>query len=116
MSIVPFPGALIAGASCRGGEPTRSRSQRRIDTLQKLDRDIDSWVASADQASRASARGRADLVEEPMAVAPDDHRQDAALVDAGVDRRWLDEAERDALGERVRAVTALGSRAGDPAR
>jgi hypothetical protein len=70
-----------------------------------------------------TARGRADIVEEPMAVAPDyaavaieveqidDHRQEAFLVEGGVDRRWLDEDERDALSERVRALTALGSRA-----
>jgi hypothetical protein len=74
-----------------------------------------------------TARGRAGVVEESMAVAPDyaaveinveqidDHRQHAFLVERGVDRRWLDEGEREALGERVRALTALGSRAGDPA-
>jgi hypothetical protein len=39
----------------------------------------------------------------------DDHRQPEFLVEAGVDRRWLDVAARDALGERVRALTGLAS-------
>jgi hypothetical protein len=68
-----------------------------------------------------TARGRARIVQEPMAAAPDyaavaidvqhidDHRQAAFLVEAGVDRRWLDEGERGALGERVRALTELAS-------
>jgi hypothetical protein len=66
-----------------------------------------------------TARGRARIVQEPMDVAPeyaavaidvehvDDHRQEAFLVEGGVDRRWVDEGERDALGERVRALGQL---------
>ena len=68
-----------------------------------------------------TARGRASVVQEPMAAASDyaavaidveqidDHRQPEFLVEAGVDRRWLDVAARDALGERVRALTGLAS-------
>jgi Pyridoxamine 5'-phosphate oxidase len=68
-----------------------------------------------------TARGRASVVQEPMAAAPDyaavaidveqidDHRQPEFLVEAGVDRRWLDVAARDALAERVRALTGLAS-------
>jgi pyridoxamine 5'-phosphate oxidase-like protein len=68
-----------------------------------------------------TARGRARIVQEPMASAPDyaavaidveqidDHRQSAFLLEAGVARRWLDERERDALGERVRALAKLAS-------
>jgi len=68
-----------------------------------------------------TARGRAHIVREPMAAAPDyaavaidveqinDHRQAEFQVEAGVDRRWLDEGERYALGERVRALTELAS-------
>jgi Pyridoxamine 5'-phosphate oxidase len=71
-----------------------------------------------------TARGPARIVEEPMAAAPDyaavaievehvdDHRQAAFLVEAGVDRRWLDDEERDALGARVRALTELASDGG----
>jgi hypothetical protein len=66
-----------------------------------------------------TARGRARVVQEPMAAARDyaavaidvehidDHRQEAFLVEAGVDRRWRDERERGALAERVRALTEL---------
>jgi Pyridoxamine 5'-phosphate oxidase len=68
-----------------------------------------------------TARGRARIVEDRMAAAPDyaavaidveqidDHRQPAFLVEAGVARRWLDEQERDALGARVRALAELAS-------
>jgi hypothetical protein len=57
-----------------------------------------------------TARGRAEIVQEPMASAPDyaavaievehidDHRQAEFVVEGGVNRRWLDEGERDALG------------------
>ena len=63
-----------------------------------------------------TARGRAAVVEESMAVSPDyavvaievehidDHCQPEFVVEGGVDRRWLDEGQRDALGERVRAL------------
>jgi hypothetical protein len=68
-----------------------------------------------------TARGRARIVQEPMATAPDyaavaidveqidDHRQPGFLLEAGVARRWLDEGEREALGERVRALAELAS-------
>ena len=64
-----------------------------------------------------TARGRATIVEEPMAVDPeydavsiavdhvDDHRQPAFRVTAGVDREWVDEAARAALAARVRALS-----------
>jgi len=66
-----------------------------------------------------TARGRARVVQEPLGVDPDyvavaidvehvdDHRQEAFLVEAGVDRRWIDERERDVLGVRVRALARL---------
>ena len=65
-----------------------------------------------------TARGRARVVEEPMGCAPDyvavaidvedvdDHRQEAFQVESGVGRRWIDESEKRALGERVQALTA----------
>lgn len=64
-----------------------------------------------------TARGPARIIQEPMTNAPDyavvaidveqidDHRQPAFQVEAGIDRRWLDESERDALGQRVRTLT-----------
>jgi hypothetical protein len=67
-----------------------------------------------------TARGRALVVEDPMAADADyvavaidvehvdDHRQPAFRVDSGVGREWVDADEQRALGTRVRA---LGARA-----
>jgi Pyridoxamine 5'-phosphate oxidase len=75
----------------------------------------------ADENIAFTARGPAHVIQEPMATAPDyaavaidveeidDHRQPAFEVTAGVDRRWVDESEREALGQRVRALTELSS-------
>lgn len=64
-----------------------------------------------------TARGPARIIQEPMTNAPDyavvaidveqidDHRQPAFEVEAGIDRRWLDQSERGALGQRVRTLT-----------
>jgi hypothetical protein len=66
-----------------------------------------------------TARGRARIVEEPMASAPeyaavaievehvDDHRQAAFQVESGVDRRWVDADEQRALRDRVGALGRL---------
>jgi len=66
-----------------------------------------------------TARGRAAIVEEPMSAAADyaavaieveaidDHRQPAFVIDSGVGRRWVDEAEKQALGTRVAALGEL---------
>jgi Pyridoxamine 5'-phosphate oxidase len=66
-----------------------------------------------------TARGRARIAAEPLADAPDyvavaiavdavdDHRQDAFTVTAGVDRDWVDDDERRALGARVAALGRL---------
>jgi hypothetical protein len=68
-----------------------------------------------------TARGRALVVQEPLAGAPDhvavavdvehvdDHRQPAFSVDSGVGRRWVDESEQRALGERVAALRDLAA-------
>ena len=69
-----------------------------------------------------TARGQATVIEEAMDVSPDyaavaiaveeieDHRLPAFRVEAGVDRRWLDESEREALGARVAALRELSGR------
>jgi hypothetical protein len=66
-----------------------------------------------------TARGRAEVVADPVPGAPDyvglaiavtsidDHRQPAFRVESGIDRSWIDEAEQRALGERVRALRRL---------
>ena len=69
-----------------------------------------------------TARGRATVLEEPMAVDPDyaavaidvehvdDHRQPAFTVTAGVDRDWVDSTERQRLGARVGQLTSATGR------
>jgi len=62
-----------------------------------------------------TARGRAsaeELTEDYCAVTIevdeiDDHRQAAFVVESGPDRRWVDDDERQALGERVAALRSL---------
>lgn len=66
-----------------------------------------------------TARGRARVVEESMAQAPDyaavaievehvdDHRQAAFRVESGIDRRWVDTDEQRALRDRVGALSRL---------
>jgi hypothetical protein len=73
-----------------------------------------------------TANGTARIVEEPMADAPgyaaveivveaiDDHRQAEFAVQAGPDREWREESEKQALGRRVQALTALASRLDRP--
>ena len=68
-----------------------------------------------------TARGRARIVQEPMATAHDyaavamdvhdidDHRQAEFLVESGVDRHWVDKDERRALGERLAALRELAN-------
>jgi len=70
-----------------------------------------------------TARGRAAVVLERMESDPryaaveiavehvDDHRQEAFRVEAGVDRSWVDEDEKRALGGRVAALGALAATA-----
>jgi hypothetical protein len=65
-----------------------------------------------------TARGRAHVVGESMACAPDyaailvevehldDHRQPAFVVESWMDRRWLDDDERQQLRARVDALQA----------
>ena len=69
-----------------------------------------------------TARGRATIVEEPMAADPDyaavaidvehvdDHRQPAFTVTGGVDRDWVDRAEQQRLGARVGQLTSATER------
>jgi hypothetical protein len=68
-----------------------------------------------------TARGRARIVQEPMASAPDyaavaidvehidDHRQGAFLVESGVDRRWVDDHQQRALRERTATLAELAA-------
>jgi hypothetical protein len=70
-----------------------------------------------------TARGRARIVEEPLGDAGDfaaaaidvehidDHRQAEFLIESGIDRRWVDDDDRRALGERVTALRELATSA-----
>jgi hypothetical protein len=68
-----------------------------------------------------TARGTARVADEPMTdaadyaaveidvTAVDDHRQAAFTVEAGVERRWIDEGEKRSLGQRVRTLQQLAT-------
>jgi Pyridoxamine 5'-phosphate oxidase len=116
------PFAIPVSAPVRGGEDRILLGLRRTrGSLGRLrERPQVALIFLAEGNVAFTARGRARVVEEPMAVDPDyaavaidvqavdDHRQEGFLVDSGVGRRWVEEAERDALGKRVRALGELG--------
>ena len=117
------PHAIPVSAPVRAGDRRILLSLHRSrGSLRRLRADPQVALAILTEGNLAfTARGRARIVEEPLAVAPDyaavaievehvdDHRQDAFLVEAGVDRRWIDDGERDALGARVRALAQLAA-------
>ena len=111
--------AIPVSAPVRAGDRAILLSLHRSrDTLGRIRRRPQAaltFLAEGDVAF--TARGRATVVEEPMAADPeydavliavdhvDDHRQPAFRVTAGVDREWVDEAARAALAARVRALS-----------
>jgi Pyridoxamine 5'-phosphate oxidase len=117
------PHAIPISAPVRAGDRRILLSLHRSrGSLSRLRRDRQVALAVLTEGDIAfTARGSARVVEEPMAAAPDyaavaievehvdDHRQEAFVVEAGVGRRWTDEGERDALGQRVQALTDLAS-------
>jgi hypothetical protein len=117
--------AIPISAPVRAGDSAILLSLHRSrDTLERIRRWPEvalTFLAEGDVAF--TARGRATVVEEPMAVDPeyaavsiavdhvDDHRQPAFRVTAGVDREWADEAARAALAARVQALSTRQSSA-----
>jgi hypothetical protein len=111
--------AIPVSAPVRAGDRAILLSLHRSrDTLGRIRRWPEvalTFLAEGDLAF--TARGRATVVEDPMAVDPeyaavsiavdhvDDHRQPSFRVTAGVDRKWVDEAARAALSARVRALS-----------
>jgi hypothetical protein len=95
---------------------------RTRDSLQRLREhpQVALTILAADNIA-FTARGSARIVQEPMSSAPDyaaiaidveridDHRQPAFQVQAGIDRRWVDETEREALGQRIRSLTEMST-------
>jgi hypothetical protein len=111
--------AIPVSAPVRAGDHAILLSLHRSrDTLGRIRRWPEvalTFLAEGDVAF--TARGRATVAEEPMAVDPeyaavsiavdhvDDHRQPGFRVTAGVDREWVDEPARAALAARVRALS-----------
>jgi hypothetical protein len=115
------PHAIPVSAPVRAGDREILLSLHRArGSLERLrQRSPVALLVLAEDDVAFTARGRASIVEEPMAGAPDyaavrievdavdDHRQPAFVVDAGVGRRWVDESERQALRARVERLAEL---------
>jgi hypothetical protein len=115
------PHAIPVSAPVRAGEHrillSLHRTRDSLERLRERPRVALTILAADDIAftARGSARVMGDALAAEcgyVAVAievneVDDHRQPAFAVTAGIDRRWLDDRERAALGERVRTLTAL---------
>jgi hypothetical protein len=125
--------AIPVSAPVRASDHTILLSLHRSrDTLGRIRRwPVVALTVLAEGDIAFTARGRATVVEEPMAADPeydavliavdhvDDHRQPTFRVTAGVDREWTDQAARAALATRVRAlsnssVQQPGTPAGSP--
>jgi hypothetical protein len=121
------PHAIPVSAPVRGDDRTVLLSLHRTrDSLARLrKRSVVALLVLTEGDTAFTARGTARVVDDPMTGAPDyaavridvaeidDHRQPAFTVEAGVDRRWVDEAEKQALGGRV--ATLQRHAAGPPA-
>jgi Pyridoxamine 5'-phosphate oxidase len=113
------PHAIPVSAPVRAGDRRILINLRRDrDSLARLREDPRvALLILAEGDIAFTARGRAsaaDLNDDYCAVTIDvdeidDHRQAAFVVESGPDRRWVDEDERRALGERVAALRALPS-------
>jgi Pyridoxamine 5'-phosphate oxidase len=112
------PHAIPISAPVRGGDDRIRFSLRRdrdsVARIRACPRVAITILAEGDVAF--TARGRAqlldDLLTQPDYVAVqldvdavDDHRQSAFGVSGGIDREWRDDAEREALGARVRELS-----------
>jgi hypothetical protein len=120
-TVDPAPHAIPVSAPVRASETRVLLSLHRSrDSLARLKRTPDvalTILAEGDVAF--TARGRATVIEEPMATDEDyaavaievehvdDHRQPSFAVTGGVDREWTDPSEQKRLGARV---SALGAR------
>jgi hypothetical protein len=118
------PHAIPVSAPVRAGDRTILLGLHRSrDSLARLCRRPQvALLVLAEGNVAFTARGTARIAAEPMADAPDfaavaidvtdvdDHRQPAFTVEAGVDRAWVDETEREALGRRVQELRGLAAR------
>jgi hypothetical protein len=115
------PYAIPVSAPLRAGNRhillSLHRSRGSLARLRRCARVALTILADGDLAF--TARGRARIVEEPIAPTPeyvaiaidveriDDHRQREFRVQSGIDRRWVDEDEQRALQTRVEALKGL---------
>jgi oxalate decarboxylase len=122
------PHAIPVTAPVRAGDRrvmlSLKRDRASLTRLRERPQVALSLLAEGDEAF--TARGRARIVEEPMAGAPefaavaidvehiDDHRQPAEIVESGVRVKWADENGQRALRERVDALRELGDGEDDP--
>jgi Pyridoxamine 5'-phosphate oxidase len=120
-TIDPDPYAIPISAPQRAGDHRVLFNLRRdrgsLDRLRRRPQVAVTLLTEGDIAF--TARGRARILEESMASGPeyaavavdvehiDDHRQPAFTVEAGVDRRWVDEDEQRALRARVAGLREL---------
>jgi Pyridoxamine 5'-phosphate oxidase len=122
------PHAIPVSAPVRASDRSILLSLHRSrDSLARLrDRPQVALVVLAEGNVAFTARGTASVIEEPMTGAPDyaaveievaevdDHRQPAFTVEAGVDRNWIDEDEKRALGERVKTLQQFATPVSTP--
>jgi hypothetical protein len=118
------PHAIPVSAPVRAGDRTILLGLHRSrDSLARLRRRPQvALLVLAEGNVAFTARGTARIATEAMADDPDfaavvidvtdvdDHRQPAFTVEAGVDRAWVDETEREALGRRVQELRGLFAR------
>jgi hypothetical protein len=114
---IPVSAPLRAGNRCILLALHRSRGS--LARLRRCARVALTILAEGDLAF--TARGRARIVEDSIAPAPDyvaiaidveridDHRQPEFRVRSGIDRRWVDEDEQRALQARVNALRGLAA-------
>jgi Pyridoxamine 5'-phosphate oxidase len=115
------PHAIPVSAPVRAGDHTILLGlDRSRDSLARLCRHPQvALLVLAEGNIAFTARGTARIAAEPMADAPDhaavaidvteldDHRQPAFTIEAGVDRAWVDDTAREALGRRVQTLRKL---------
>jgi hypothetical protein len=115
------PHAIPVSAPVRAGHHTILLTLHRSrDSLTRLRRHPRvALLVLAEGNIAFTARGTARIAAEPMAedadyaavaidvTEVDDHRQPAFTIEAGVDRAWVDDTERQALGRRVEALREL---------
>lgn len=119
-TVDPAPHAIPVSAPVRASDTRILLSLHRTrDSLARLRRTPEVALAVLAEGDVAfTARGRARVIEDPMACDGDyaavaidvehvdDHRQPAFAVTGGVDREWTDTAEQERLGARVAQLAA----------